>query len=184
MDHSLLPIVEAPAIEQRTLAERRCGECTACCVHLPIAAGLVSAEAKPAGTPCGELCEQGCGSYDRRPNFCRAFRCAWHKHEHWPTEWRPQESGLICLQEPLSDGQPAAVVYETRAEALRSPQAAEMLQRLHETSTAVAIVGFHGNRQLRLGKLSIEEIERIPPKPHFDLVTTASPRRALPIAAD
>ena len=152
MDPSLLPIVEPPAP-----SERRCGECTECCTHLPIPAGGVSAEAKPAGTPCVELCDGGCRIYEGRPDFCRAFRCAWHKSEHWHSDWRPDKSGLLCLQEPLGDGQPAAAVYEIRAEALRSPEAAEILERLIETSTAVAIIDVRGNRQLRMGKLSIDQ---------------------------
>ncbi|MCH8043460.1 MAG: hypothetical protein IID44_07045 [Planctomycetes bacterium] len=163
MDFLSLPMVESP-----TFSQRRCGECTACCVDLPISAGLISAEAKPAGTPCVQLCEQGCRDYEGRPDFCQAFRCAWHKSEHWPVAWRPHESGLLCLQEPLDEGRPAALVYEIRAGALRSPEAAEIIESLRETSSAVAIVDFRGNRQLRLGKLRIEESHIAPPKPHFE----------------
>jgi hypothetical protein len=131
---------------------RDCGDCTACCTHLPIGAGVVSADAKPAGKDCGHLCSQGCGIYELRPKACADFHCAWLNDRDWPEAWRPDESGLLCLREMLEENLPAALVYEIRRDALLLPVANEILTELVRISVVVAVVGIDQSRRLLPGQ--------------------------------
>jgi hypothetical protein len=76
---------------------RECGECTACCVWLPIAEPSIR---KLGGTPCCNLSEKRCGIYDSRPNLCREWFCGWRFMGHLGEEWRPDRCNvLIDLEE-------------------------------------------------------------------------------------
>jgi len=55
-------------------AERECGACRECCIVLE-----VEAMQKPADVPCRHLCAKGCGIYQRRPDACSDFTCAWRE---------------------------------------------------------------------------------------------------------
>ena len=74
------------------LADRDCGDCTACCTELTVDTPEF---AKPAGTPCIHLCEQGCGIHAVRPRICRTWFCAWRRGASLPDEARPDRSGLL-----------------------------------------------------------------------------------------
>lgn len=54
--------------------KRNCGMCRECCIVLD-----VDALQKPENRPCEHLCGGGCAIYDRRPDSCRAFTCAWRE---------------------------------------------------------------------------------------------------------
>lgn len=52
---------------------RKCGDCQLCCKLVPV---------KSLGKAAGERCKhqsrsKGCKIYDRRPNCCRLWSCAW-----------------------------------------------------------------------------------------------------------
>ncbi len=74
------------------LADRDCGDCTACCTELTVDTPEF---AKPAGTPCIHLCEQGCGIHAVRPRICRTWFCAWRRVASLPDAARPDRSGLL-----------------------------------------------------------------------------------------
>lgn len=88
------------------MLSRSCGTCTACCVELTILKTSLRDEArtpfeKPAGTPCGYLCqaEQGsCGVYETRPGVCRSFACAWLEGLGSPFQHRPDQVGLLFIR--------------------------------------------------------------------------------------
>ena len=134
-----------------TLEKRACGDCTACCTHLPIPAGIVGPAAKLAGAPCHHLSKSGCGIYDDRPAVCARFRCAWLAATDWPAAWRPDQSGLLCLREILPDGKPGALVQETRPGALLEPEAKDILLALMHSCAVVVVVGPDGRRRLMHG---------------------------------
>lgn len=75
--------------------ERACGACTACCVVPPINEPEIR---KPASTPC-RYCAAGCTIYDRRPQMCRDFNCAWRRLPDLGVEWRPDRSGVLITME-------------------------------------------------------------------------------------
>src|SRR3954453_16764857 len=69
---------------------RQCGSCNACCDILEVAA---------VDKPVNQLCKHwqtgtGCSIYDRRPQMCRSFVCAWLQG-HLDEEWFPAKSGII-----------------------------------------------------------------------------------------
>ena len=70
----------APDLETRllgpVLADRSCGECTACCTVLTVDTHDFK---KPAGVPCQHLCERGCDIHAIRPHICRTWFCAWRR---------------------------------------------------------------------------------------------------------
>jgi hypothetical protein len=129
------------------VAQRRCGDCTVCCTHLPIPEKVVAETAKPAGVPCPHLSLGGCGIYQNRPDVCSRFRCAWLSAEDWPETWRPEQSGLLCLREILPDGKPGSLVLESRAGALLEPQAKDILLALMRSCSVVVVVGPDGKRR-------------------------------------
>jgi Fe-S-cluster containining protein len=74
------------------LADRACGDCTACCTVLTVDTPDFS---KPAGTPCANLCATGCRIHDVRPHICRTWFCAWRRVATMPDAARPDRSGLL-----------------------------------------------------------------------------------------
>lgn len=75
------------------LADRECGDCTACCVVLSVDTPDFK---KPAGTPCSQLTRQGCRIHDIRPHICRTWFCAWRRVAEMPEDARPDRSGLLA----------------------------------------------------------------------------------------
>jgi len=103
------------AISKRDFNE--CGECKACCIHLPIAAEETMIT-KPVGTPCKFLCEQGCSIHDKpdQPTMCKQYRCLWRRWE-WmgrQPDLRPDKLGVIFGVFPDSK----VVLFETKEGAL------------------------------------------------------------------
>ncbi|WP_277984332.1 YkgJ family cysteine cluster protein [Sphingomonas faeni] len=74
------------------LLNRECGDCTACCTELTV---KTPEFAKPAGTPCIHLCDQGCGIHAVRPRICRTWFCVWRRVASLPDAARPDRSGLL-----------------------------------------------------------------------------------------
>ncbi|MDE0947595.1 MAG: YkgJ family cysteine cluster protein [Sphingobium sp.] len=74
------------------LADRACGDCTACCTVLTVDTPDF---AKPAGTPCVHLGSQGCSIHAVRPHICRTWFCAWRRIAGIPDAARPDQSGIL-----------------------------------------------------------------------------------------
>lgn len=69
---------------------RQCGSCNACCDILEVAG---------VDKPVNQLCKHwqagtGCTIYDRRPQMCRSFVCAWLQG-HLDDDWFPAKSGIV-----------------------------------------------------------------------------------------
>lgn len=69
---------------------RQCSSCNACCDILEVAG---------VDKPVHELCRHwqagtGCTIYERRPQMCRSFACAWLQG-HLDDQWFPATSGLV-----------------------------------------------------------------------------------------
>lgn len=151
---------------QLAASEHLCGSCTNCCTHLPIPAGLVSPGSKPAGVNCVNMCRAGCRIYSQRPQACVDFSCVWLDNAHWPDLWRPDRSGLLCLQAQLNGTVPASLVYETRPLALASRDAREILAELEATSAIVVVVDTQQRRQRIAGAWSPAPTQSAVPAPH------------------
>ena len=79
--------------ESHLVANRECGECTACCVDL-----LIDDEnfKKPADQACANLMEKGgCKIYNQRPSVCQDWYCAWRFMAQLDENWRPDRSGIL-----------------------------------------------------------------------------------------
>lgn len=126
-----------------------------------MAAGIVSPDIKPAGVACSHLCDAGCQIYALRPTSCSNFRCGWLRFEAWPTAWRPDESGLLCLWEELDPQTPMAAVYELSPGALESEVGQQIVAWLLDASLAVVLVALNEERRLIAGtanRLSDEQL--------------------------
>ena len=88
------------------VAERECGECTACCTVLAVAELN-----KPAYQACAHECG-GCGIYNSRPRACRAWCCSWlFGRIEGDERRRPDKLGLLFTREGLAE-KPITVAYE------------------------------------------------------------------------
>ncbi len=72
------------------LQVRECGSCTACCTLL---------EVTDAGKGVNEWCQhcvagKGCSIYEKRPQMCRSFSCAWLQG-HLDDDWYPETAGMV-----------------------------------------------------------------------------------------
>jgi hypothetical protein len=74
------------------LADRACGDCTACCTVLTVDTPDFK---KPADTPCTHLATHGCGIHAVRPAICRSWFCGWRRVAGLPDEARPDRPGLL-----------------------------------------------------------------------------------------
>jgi len=81
-----------------------CGDCTACCKALSI-----DEIDKPAGVMCTH-CGKGCTIYDKRPDVCREFECAYLVGKWNNENLRPDNSGIILR--PISETEYHALQFE------------------------------------------------------------------------
>jgi hypothetical protein len=83
--------VDTPVVKGRS-----CGMCSLCCKLLE-----VQAISKPEGKWCVH-CAPGrerCTIYDRRPDQCRTFHCAWLTVGSLGDEWRPTKAKMVLSAE-------------------------------------------------------------------------------------
>ncbi len=115
------------------LADRSCGDCTACCTTLTVDTPDF---AKPAGVPCVHLTTGGCGIHPVRPGICRTWFCVWRRDAGLPDEARPDRSGLLVslnfVRAPQNclEGVSINVRLLPGSDAIRNGMAAAMLDRL------------------------------------------------------
>lgn len=73
--------------------DRECGECTACCHHIPINQDDF---VKLANVRCVHLSDGGgCSIYETRPATCAGWYCAWRYLPGLGDNWRPDNSGVL-----------------------------------------------------------------------------------------
>lgn len=143
-----------------------CGNCTACCIWLPISAGHVGAREKPAGVPCPWVCPSGCRDYAHRPKICRDFLCSYLKFGDWPLEWRPDQSQLLCLTETLPSGEIGSAVYELAAGQILSEMGKKLLASLKERSNFVVVITHDGQRIFHAAR-RVDMGHQAPTRPYF-----------------
>jgi|GEM_PF-981841 len=148
-------------------AGRACQGCTVCCVWLPIPAGYVSQSEKPEKLPCPWLKKSGCRIYSRRPSMCRQFACTWLKHHHWPDEWRPDRSGLLCLTEPIASSVSGSAVYELIPERLASPLGRDIIRAVTTLSDFVICITVDGHRYNQTSQRCEPASPQTIGEPHF-----------------
>jgi hypothetical protein len=159
---------KAPSVDEECgSADRSCVGCDACCIHLPIVAGEVQPDAKPAGVVCPHLTADGCRIYGERPHACRRFQCAWLADPTWPLAWRPDRSGLLCLCEEIDHGVSASLVYEIQNDAISRSTTEPVLEKLKESSSLIALVNQQRQRRLLRGYWRVGDGDHGVRRPHF-----------------
>jgi hypothetical protein len=105
---------------------RECGTCYACCVYLGI-----DELHKYAGQTCKHLSGANpagrCSIYDKRPDACSRFRCAWMQG-HFAADARPDNSGLLCVFYLLPGDIQAATITITDVEKAGSLEGGQLAQ--------------------------------------------------------
>jgi len=122
------PQTSASADPARARAQaRECGPCRLCCrlpdipeLAKPINTWCVHIDLSPGAAPCT--------IYDRRPDVCRGFDCAW-KQGLGDEDDRPDILGVMWQTVTLPDGRPGLGVVEARPGALESPRVRRQLER-------------------------------------------------------
>jgi len=69
--------------------ENKCGECSLCCDIM-----YIKELKKPAYKLCDHYCK-GCSIYNKRPEECRNFDCAWLQMEKVNIAVRPDKCGVM-----------------------------------------------------------------------------------------
>lgn len=73
------------------MAQRKCGDCTACCTLLG-----VPEMGKVKNTKCWHECKKGCAIFGKpeRPSGCSQFECLWLRGAFGPMD-RPDKTGVV-----------------------------------------------------------------------------------------
>jgi len=71
----------------------------------------------------------------------------WLGDRSWPSVWRPDRSGLLCIPNTLEGHLPAAVIREIRPGALAKPEGNDIVNHLLRTTVALEIIDAQGHRQ-------------------------------------
>lgn len=113
------------------LADRECGDCTACCTVLTVATPGFS---KPAGTPCIHLARSGCSIHAERPHICRTWYCGWRRIAELPDGARPDRSGMLVsldfVREPRNCFEGVSIMVRTLGPGLDKKAASAILDQL------------------------------------------------------
>jgi hypothetical protein len=107
---------------------RACGECRACCTTC-----AVNELDKPLNTPCVHLVQIGCGIYERRPQSCRDYDCAW-LHGHFGIEDRPDKTGIVWSFEQIDSFDGLLAHAMLMHDGVTLEQVQRMYQQLQRTS--------------------------------------------------
>jgi hypothetical protein len=94
-----IPASDATERVETPAPGRECGTCSLCCKVYRI-----EVLAKPAGEMCRHcLPGKGCGIWETRPQYCRAFYCLWMAESWLGPEWKPENCHFVMAFHP-SDG--------------------------------------------------------------------------------
>ena len=105
---------------------RACGTCAACCTAMAV--DDLDGATKPAGERCAHVARDpgrpslpvlggSCGTYETRPDGCRAFRCLWLLGNFGGQE-RPDRAGVVLWTSAELKPDRVVVATEARAGAL------------------------------------------------------------------
>ena len=78
-------------------------------------------------------------------------------HKNWEDQWRPDQVGLLCLEESLSETCQGAAIYELRPGALSTADGIEIFQQIKDRSDMVVLIYFNGTRHTIVKEQAIEK---------------------------
>ncbi|MDG1995585.1 MAG: hypothetical protein P8J14_03755 [Emcibacteraceae bacterium] len=77
----------------KLVINKECGDCSACCHHIPIDQEDF---VKLPNVDCEHLRKGGgCNIYKKRPKTCATWYCAWRYLSNLNDQWRPDLSGVL-----------------------------------------------------------------------------------------
>lgn len=120
-----------PVLGEHASVANRCGTCRVCCISLSIDDPKLS---KAEGVPCSNLCDDGCGIYESRPNACRKYVCQWHLLNEKEEKFRPEKCNLLCFPFEFNLIGLATQVIELRGGASKAKTAVEWIEKLWSTT--------------------------------------------------
>jgi hypothetical protein len=119
--------VHAATKARHGVADRVCGDCTACCTVMG-----VRELNKASYQACPHNCGKSCGIYTSRPRNCHKFCCLWLLGlVEGDERRRPDRLGLIFNREGLS-GKPITVVCEVWPGAGKEANNAYLLRKMSQ----------------------------------------------------
>lgn len=127
---------------------RKCGDCTLCCTLT-----TVPELGKPTNFQCMH-CAKGCSIYERRPQSCRDFQCAWLRGE-MPQWMRPDKVHVMI--ERKSDHFVLAVPERGHEKTWRVDKVNDMLIKTYQKN-GTAVVSLPDGRALIPDGHSAEEV--------------------------
>lgn len=123
--------VNAETKARNGVANRICGDCTACCTVMGVAE-LNKANYQPCSHNCGS-----CAIYNSRPSTCRSWCCGWLLGLIEGDERRrPDKLGLLFNRENLG-GKPITVAYEVWPGAGRESNNEYLLRKMSQKTPIV-----------------------------------------------
>ena len=115
---------------------RECGECTMCCLLLPIP------EAKSEHSKLCSHCvlKKGCNIYNKRPNMCKDFNCNWLLDDTIPEELRPDKCNIIF--ENINKESVLALEHFNDVKACERKNVTDYIKILNDQGISVFVISF------------------------------------------
>ncbi len=118
--------INAATQARHGVADRVCGDCTACCTVMGVAE-LNKATYQPCPHNCGS-----CAIYDSRPRTCRSYCCDWLLGlVEGDERRRPDQLGLLFNHDKMA-GKPVTVAYQVWPDAARQSNNESVLQEMSQ----------------------------------------------------
>jgi len=128
---------------------RQCGECIACCVHLPFEQ-VGEVNAKAGHVRCNKLSEgcEGCSIYANRPQFCRDYMCQWILRDKTLNyRMRPDKCKiLVHIKQDELGGCPGLAITEMGKGAFHTPENKKAIRKfmMQKKWSSVVLVAYSG----------------------------------------
>lgn len=115
---------------------KECGDCTLCCLLLPI---------KDANSKPNELCshcdlKKGCKIYEKRPQACKDFNCSWLLDDNMSGDLRPDKCNVIF--EKITNNIELALVSFEELNAWKRLEVIEHMRNLKKKGISTIISSF------------------------------------------
>ena len=174
---------EAAQAYRHLVTGRTCGECRVCC-KLPD----IEALGKPINTWCKHAdlkrAGGGCGIYDKRPQTCREFSCAWLSGLGEDRD-RPDHLGVMYQVVEMPDGRSGLGVVEYREGALESHRVRAQIEQFEKTKPGRVVIRKAAEARFRAVELTVGGKATSPagdPAKKPSLVELAEPKPTTPPA--
>lgn len=113
---------------------RECGDCTLCCLLLPVPGVKVG-----VNTNC-KFCTDKCSIHDNRPNICSTFDCEWLLKDEMSEDLKPNKCNVIF--EHINDYSVLCLVHFNDLDAWKREPVKSHIKKLNKDGISVAISSY------------------------------------------